>query len=116
MLDVFAEIAAETGASVVRLDGRDLVASPPAVLEALGVLEVLEVDGTIAGPSQDGRMVVMFDTYERLASLDEWVRTWLVPRLPATALTVLAGGQHRVRPGAPTRHGGSCCAWCRFAI
>ena len=33
----------------------------------------------------------MFDTYERLASLDEWIRTWLVPRLPATALTVLAG-------------------------
>ena len=36
-------------------------------------------------------MVIMFDTYERLGQLDEWVRTWLVPRLPATALTVLAG-------------------------
>ena len=91
LLDVYAEIAAETGASVVRLDGRDLVASPQAVLQALGVPEVFEVDSTIAGPSQDGRMVIMFDSYERLASLDEWVRTWLAPRLPATAVTVLAG-------------------------
>ncbi len=24
-------------------------------------------------------------------------------------------GSHRVRPGAPTRPGGSCCGWCRCA-
>ena len=91
LLDVYAEIAAEAGASVVRLDGRDLVPSPQAVLQGLGMPEGLEADSTIAAPSRGGRMVIMFDTYERLASLDEWVRTWLVPRLPATALTVLAG-------------------------
>jgi hypothetical protein len=91
LLDVYAEVAAEAGASVVRLDGRDLVPSPQAVLQALGVPEGLEGGSTIAGPSKDGRMVIMFDTYERLASLDEWVRTWLVPRLPASTLTVLAG-------------------------
>jgi AAA ATPase domain len=91
LLDVFAEIAAEVGASVVRLDGRDLVPSPQAVLQALEVLEVLEGGSTIVQPSHDRRIVIMFDTYERLASLDEWIRTWLVPRLPATTLTVLAG-------------------------
>ena len=42
------------------------------------------------GPSDGGRVVVLFDTYERLAPLDEWVRTELLPRLPMTALTVLA--------------------------
>ena len=42
-------------------------------------------------PSHGSRIVIMFDTYERLASLDEWIRSWLVPRLPADALTVLAG-------------------------
>jgi hypothetical protein len=90
LLDVYAEIAAEAGASVVRLDGRDLVPSPQAVLQTLGVPEVLGGDRTIAGLPLDGRLVIMFDTYERLAPLDKWVRTWLVPRLPATALTVLA--------------------------
>ena len=38
LLDVFAEIAAEVGASVVRLDRRDLMPSPQAVLQALEVL------------------------------------------------------------------------------
>jgi hypothetical protein len=91
LLDAYTEIAAEVGASVVRLDGRDLVSSPQAVLQALEVPDVLEGDSTIAGLSRDRRTVIMFDTYERLASLDEWIRTWLVPRLPPTALTVLAG-------------------------
>jgi hypothetical protein len=36
-------------------------------------------------------LVVLFDTYERLSPLDDWLRTRLLPRLPATALTVVAG-------------------------
>jgi hypothetical protein len=91
LLDVLAGLAADAGARVVRLDGRDLVPSPPAVLQALGVLEVPEGEGAIAGLSDSGRLVVLFDTYERLSPLDEWVRTRLLPRLPATALTVVAG-------------------------
>ena len=103
-------LAAEAGATVVRLDGRELLPSPQAVLEALGeVLDVPSGEGAIAGPSDGGRLVVLCDTYERLAPLDDWVRTRLLPRLPATALTVVAGRRaHRVRPGAPTRRGVSC--------
>jgi hypothetical protein len=100
LLDVYAGLAADAGASVVRLDGRDLP-SPPAVLQALGrVLEVPEGEGAIAGLSDSGRLVVLFDTYERLAPLDDWVRTRLLPRLPATALTVVAG---RTAPGSAWR-------------
>ena len=91
LLDVLAGLVADAGARVVRLDGRDLVPSPPAVLQALGVLEVPEGEGAIAGLSDSGRLVVLFDTYERLSPLDDWVRTRLLPRLPATALTVVAG-------------------------
>jgi hypothetical protein len=101
LLDVYAGLAADAGASVVRLDGRDLLPSPPAVLQALGgVLEVPEGEGAIAGPSDSGRLVVLFDTYERLAPLDDWVRTRLLPRLPVTALTVVAG---RRPPGSAWR-------------
>jgi energy-coupling factor transporter ATP-binding protein EcfA2 len=91
LLDVLAGLAADAGARVVRLDGHDLVPSPSAVLQALGVLEVPEGEGAIAGLSDSGRLVVLFDTYERLSPLDDWVRTRLLPRLPATALTVVAG-------------------------
>jgi hypothetical protein len=90
LLDVYAELASDAGAKVIRLDGRGLVPSPSAVLQALGVLEVPDAESHIARLSDDGRLVILFDTYERLRPLDEWVRSWLVPRLPATALTVLA--------------------------
>jgi hypothetical protein len=45
-------------------------------------------------------LVVLFDTYERLSPLDDWVRTRLLPRLPPTALTVVAG---RTPPGSAWR-------------
>lgn len=89
LLDVVAELAAGVGAAVVRLDGRDLTPTPSAVLEVLGrSLNVPDGDDAISGP---GRVVLVVDTYERLEPLDEWLRTTLLPRLPATALTVLAG-------------------------
>ena len=93
LLDVLAGMATEAGARVVRLDGRNLLPSPSAVLDELRV--VLDVPdgegGAIVGPSGTGRVVVVIDTYERLAAVDDWVRSWLLPRLPATALTVVAG-------------------------
>jgi hypothetical protein len=93
LLDVLAGLAIEAGARVVRLDGRNLLPSPPAVLDELrAVLDVPDGDGgAIVGPSGTGRVVVVIDTYERLAAVDDWVRSWLLPRLPATALTVVAG-------------------------
>jgi hypothetical protein len=90
LLDVLAGLAADAGARVVRLDGRDLAPSPSAVLQALGAGAVPEGEGAIAGLSDSGRLVVLVDTYERLGSLDDWMRNQLLPRLPATALTVVA--------------------------
>ena len=91
LLDVLAGLAADAGARVVRLDGRDLAPSPSAVLQALGAVDVPEGEEAIAGLSDSGRLVVLVDTYERLGPLDDWMRNRLLPRLPATALTVVAG-------------------------
>ena len=101
LLEVYAGLAADAGATVVRLDGRDLVPSTPAVLQVFGeVLELPAGDGAISGPPGGGRLVVLFDTYERLAPLDDWVRTVLLPQLPADAVTVFAG---REPPGPAWR-------------
>jgi hypothetical protein len=100
LLDVLAGLAADAGARVVRLDGRDLAPSPPAVLQALGAVDVPEGEGAIAGLSDSDRLVVLVDTYERLGPLDDWMRNRLLPRLPATALTVVAG---RTPPGLAWR-------------
>jgi hypothetical protein len=101
LLDVYAEVATDAGASVVRIDGRELVPAVPMVLEALrGVLEVPDSPGTVVGQPGTGRLVLLIDTYERLAPLDDWIRTALLPRLPATAVTVAAG---RTPPGPAWR-------------
>jgi hypothetical protein len=90
LLEVIADHAAEAGASVVQLDGRELPASQSAVLEALaGALGTWPAEEPLA--ETGGRLVLLIDAYERLAGLDDWVRTWLLPRLPATALAVVAG-------------------------
>jgi hypothetical protein len=98
LLEAIAELAEEVGGSrLVRLDGRDLPSSRRAavdvVREALGAASGDEV-------AREGRLVLLFDAYERLRALDDWVRTWLLPRLPATALTVVAG---RELPGPAWR-------------
>jgi hypothetical protein len=82
LLDVVADLAEQTeGVTIARLDGRDVAPSPRAVLEVL--------DAAISAP--EGRMVLLIDAYERLDAIDDWVRSRLLPRLPATALTVVAG-------------------------
>ncbi len=90
LLDVIAEVFVETDATVVRLDGRAVSATPPSILATLRHgLDGSDGEGAIAWP--DSRVVLLIDTYERLVPLDGWVRTELLPRLPSTALTVIAG-------------------------
>jgi hypothetical protein len=98
LLDAFATIAQEAAAQVVRLDGRALVPSPASVLAALRA-SVDVADGDVTIPSSE-RLVVLIDSYERFAPIDDWLRTWLLPRLPANALTVIAG---RTPPAATWR-------------
>lgn len=94
LLEAFAGIAAAHDASVVRLDARELGASPQAVLDAMRRdIEVPE-DGPIGVVG--ARLVLLIDTYERLAPVDDWIREQLITRLPVGALTVLAG---RTPPG-----------------
>jgi hypothetical protein len=100
LLEVIAEQAEEAGgASIVRLDGRDLPPSPRAALDV-----VREALGTSPGDESvaaaEGRPLLLLDAYEQLGALDDWVRTSLLPRLPATALTVVAS---RELPGPAWR-------------
>jgi hypothetical protein len=89
LLEAFARTAAWCEATVVRLDARELVASPSAVLDAMGRVAEMPDDGPIVGVSVP--FVLLIDSYERFVPIDDWVREHLVPRLPVDALTVLAG-------------------------
>ena len=88
LLEVFAGIAADEGATVFRIDARELAPSPAAVLDALRRHVTVPEHGPVATGT---RLVLLLDTYERLAPIDDWVRAQLLPRLPSDAVTVLAG-------------------------
>ena len=92
LLQVLGVIAAGAGATVARLDGRDLEPSPVSVLEALGEsLTIPAGDGPIGLSGGGGRLVLLVDAYEQMSPLDHWFRARLIPRLPASAIIVIAG-------------------------
>lgn len=98
LIEVLAARAEQTQAHVTRVDGRDLPLSPEAILAVLRrSVDVPEGEGPIIAA---GRLVLLVDSYEHLAPLDDWLRTRLMPRLPRTALTVIAG---RSAPAAAWR-------------
>jgi hypothetical protein len=87
LLHELARLAAAHGRAVVHIDGRNLEASPAAFETALR-RAAQAPDGPAALPPG---AVLLIDTYERLASLDAWLRGALLPQLPADALIVIAG-------------------------
>jgi hypothetical protein len=92
LLQALGEIAAGAGATVARVDGRDLDSSPVSVLEALATtLTIPTGDGPIGLSEGGGRLVLLVDAYEQLMPLDHWFRALLIPRLPASAIIVIAG-------------------------
>jgi AAA ATPase domain len=98
LLRAFADAARSAGATVVPLDARDFEPSPPgftaAVQAAIGLDQDADLEAALAG---GGRAVVLLDTYETAAPLDDWLRERFLPGLPADAVVVLAGRQ----PPAP---------------
>jgi hypothetical protein len=99
LLDVFGQLAA--GATLLRLDGRDLSPSPHALLAALrSAASVPEEDAPIVSPR---RLVLLLDSYERLGPVDGWLRSALLPRLPPR----FADGARRTRRAIRVLVGGS---------
>lgn len=106
LLQALGVIAAGAGATVARLDGRDLDPSPVSVLGALEeTLAIPAGDGPIGPSDGGGRLVLLVDAYEQMTPLDHWFRARLIPRLPASAIVVIASRD------APTRAWRTDPAW-----
>jgi DNA-binding winged helix-turn-helix (wHTH) protein len=92
LLEEFARVAHESSRVVVRIDGRNIDASPlgfiVALSRALGA-DRCELSAVIERWPAGG--VLFVDTYEVLTSLDDWLRDTLLPQLPARSLVVIAG-------------------------
>lgn len=89
LLSKCAELARNAGTIVVHLDCRYLEASPKGFkLGLLAALGASDLVGTLAALP---KTVLMLDTYEALAPLDNWVREQFMPQLPPQTLLVVAG-------------------------
>jgi hypothetical protein len=113
-----ARICEQAQIQVIFLDARNLEPAPESFLSALRLamavsplespLQVLasrSVSETCAFAEHDPkakhiRHVILIDTYETLAPLDEWLREEFLPQLPENILIVLAG---RHSPTTPWR-------------
>ncbi|HVF11139.1 MAG TPA: hypothetical protein VNA16_10070 [Abditibacteriaceae bacterium] len=99
LLRELASACAATGVRSISLDARNIEPSPDAFLGALAAsLELASPQSPFDFLSeQKGRCVLLIDTYELLAPLDNWLREQFLPQLPEDTLVVLAGR----RPPAP---------------
>ena len=101
LLYQYARVAAESGATAVLLDGRNIDPLPRGFLLALGAaLGLAEGDSPLDALARHRRAVLLIDTYETLEPLDGWLRETFLPQLPDQSLVVIAG---RNPPGAAWR-------------
>jgi hypothetical protein len=83
LLREFARMARQAERPVAWLDGRDVHASPAGVAHALSAAGM---ESTVPPGA-----VLMIDTYEKIETIDAWLRGQLLPRLPARCLVVISG-------------------------
>ena len=84
--------AEAAGALAVLVDGRTVAGSPAGFTAALAAALGLAPGHDPVPELGDGpRLVLVLDTFERCSALQAWLREDFLPRLPASAMIVIAG-------------------------
>ena len=93
LLQAFARCCDAEGVPSHYLDATDVDPSPEAFRAALRQAVGVDANTPVlsALDDRDARTVLLIDTYETIAALDEWLRTQVLPDLPDDVLVVLAG-------------------------
>jgi hypothetical protein len=92
LLRAFADAAQVAEATTVLLDARNFEPSPSGFVAALrAALGLADQDAPELARGGGGRAVLLVDTYETMAPLDDWLRERFLPALPEDTLVVLAG-------------------------
>jgi hypothetical protein len=93
LLRLFADHCEQNSIPIIQIDARNVEPMPGALFDALRLAMNLERQDSpfevIA--ARPGYTVLLIDTYEVLAPLDDWVRETLLGDLPENTLIVLAG-------------------------
>ncbi len=102
LLNQFERICRQMKISVTCIESRNVEPAPESFLGTLReVMNLSPADSPLQVlGKQVERQVIFIDTYEKISSLDEWLREVFLPQLPENTLIVIAG---RNSPGAAWR-------------
>jgi hypothetical protein len=89
----FMRLCEQVNRDYLSIEARNLEASPESFLGVLrGIMGLQESESPInILASSDKRNIIFIDTYENIATLDEWLREQFLPQLSLNTLIVLAG-------------------------
>jgi hypothetical protein len=95
LLHEFIRVCEQAVLPAAYLDGCSIEPAPKAFMTALQSALGLAVDEPPLDwlASRPGRFALLIDTYEALASLDEWFRDSFLPELPGNVLVVVASAE-----------------------
>ena len=85
--------ARQAGWRTARIDGRTVAQSPQAFADAVTTAVATEKSHPDVDRSDAADVAIFIDTYERLESLDSWLREQYLPGLPAQTLIMIASRQ-----------------------
>ena len=85
--------ARQAGWRTARIDGRTVAHSPQAFADAVTTAVATEKSHPDVDRSDAADVAIFIDTYERLESLDSWLREQYLPGLPAQTLIMIASRQ-----------------------
>lgn len=91
LLRAFSDIASDAGVVPVYLDARVIEPSPSGFLAGLATVLGLPEGVSPQETLGSGRFVLLVDTYEAAAALDDWLRERLLPQLSGDVSVVIAG-------------------------
>jgi energy-coupling factor transporter ATP-binding protein EcfA2 len=101
----FTEICKQTGVECLKLDGREINASPHDFTRALRMGLGTEDDVFTVLQNKEEKFVLLVDTYELLNPIDDWLRQEFLPQMPDNVLTILSGRN------APSKNWSLDAAW-----
>ena len=88
-----ADRARQAGWLTARIDGRTVAQAPQAFADAVSSAAATDRSPTDDGGADASGLAIFIDTYERLESLDGWLREEYLPSLPAQTLIMIASRQ-----------------------
>jgi energy-coupling factor transporter ATP-binding protein EcfA2 len=91
LIKEFTEICKQLSIDCLKLDGREIHASPHDFTKAVKLGLGIEGDLFAELQNKENKFILLVDTYELLNPIDDWMRQEFLPQMPDNVLTIVSG-------------------------